>query len=66
VKHQRREEDGAPQNRRAQKAAARPGGGQRTTVVPTSQLMAARLYQDGMRPRDRTPGVGPINGKETQ
>ena len=48
------------------KAAARPGGGQRTTVVPTSQLMAAELCQEAMRPRDGTPGVGPVNGKEPQ
>jgi hypothetical protein len=31
-----------------------------------SQLMAAELYQEGIRPRDCTPGAGPVNGKETQ
>jgi hypothetical protein len=48
------------------KAAARPGADQRNLVVPASQLMAAGLCQQGHGPRDCTPGVGPVNGKETQ
>ncbi len=47
-------------------AAAWPGAGRRTPVVPASQLMAAELYQEAIRPHDCTPGVGPVNGKETQ
>jgi hypothetical protein len=32
-----------------------------------SQLMAAELCQEeAIRPQDRTPGVGPASGKETQ
>jgi hypothetical protein len=30
------------------------------------QLMAAELYQEAIRPHDRTPGAGLVNGKETQ
>ena len=47
-------------------AAAWPGTGRRTPVVLASQLMAAQLYPEGHRPRDCAPGVGPVNGKETQ
>jgi hypothetical protein len=47
-------------------AAARPGADRRTPVVLASQRMAAELYQEGIRPQDCTPGVGPVNGKETQ
>jgi hypothetical protein len=39
------------------RAAARPGGGQRTTVVPTSQLMAAGLYQEGHAPARWYAGI---------
>jgi hypothetical protein len=31
-----------------------------------SQLMAAELDQEGHPPHDWTPGVGLVNGKETQ
>ena len=31
-----------------------------------SQLMAAEPYQEGHPPDDWTPGVGLVNGKETQ
>ena len=48
-------------------AAAWPGAGRRTPVVLASQLMAAELYQEGHpRRQNCTPGVGPVNGKETQ
>jgi hypothetical protein len=64
----RREEEKTVQRKidALKKAAARPGAGQRTTVMPVSKLMAAGLYQEGHPPTGCTPGVGPVNGKETQ
>jgi hypothetical protein len=50
----------------ALKEAAWPGADRRTPVVLASQLMGAEPYQEGIRPHDCTPGVGPVNGKETQ
>ena len=47
-------------------AGAWPGAGRRTPVVPASELMAAGLRREAIRPQDCTPGVGPVNGKETQ
>jgi len=47
-------------------AAAWPDADQRTPVVLASQLMAAGLYMRAIRPQDCTPGVGPVNVKETQ
>ena len=35
-------------------------------LMPAGQLIAAPLYQEGIRPQDRTPGIGPVNGKQTQ
>ena len=46
-------------------AAAWPGADRRTPVMLASQLMAAELCQEGHPPADCTPGVGPVNGKET-
>lgn len=47
-------------------AAAWPDADRRTPVVLASQLMAAGLYMRAIRPQDCTPGVGPVNVKETQ
>lgn len=46
-------------------AAGWPGAGRRTPVVPATQLMAAGPCQEAIRPQNCTPGVGPVNGKET-
>ncbi len=35
-------------------------------VVLDSQIMAAGLHLRAIRPQDCTPGVDPVNGKETQ
>jgi hypothetical protein len=47
-------------------AAAWPGAGQRTPIVPASRLMAAGCTRRAICPQNCTPGVGPVNGKETQ
>ena len=47
-------------------AAAGPGARQRTTIVPAAGSWPPRPTRRAIRPQDCTPGVGPVNGKETQ
>ena len=47
-------------------AAVWPGAGPAHPRHARRQLMAAELIRRAIRPQDCTPGVGPVNGKETQ
>ncbi len=53
-------------DRRAQGGGRLAGRRPAHPVVLASQFVAAELYQEGHPPADCTPGVGPVNGKETQ
>jgi hypothetical protein len=47
-------------------AAAWPGADQRTPSCSTASSWPPGAPSRASRPQDRTPGVGPVNGKETQ
>ena len=47
-------------------AAVWPGAGRRTLVVLATSSWPPSSTRRAIRPQDCTPGVGPVNGKETQ
>ena len=47
-------------------AAARPGAGRRTPSCPPASSWPPSSTRRAIRPHDWTPGVGLVNGKETQ